>query len=138
MKKCLAYLCFVVLSSGIFGAASNAQAQAADTGPYYVKWTGTCFILQVYLTSTGVLYGKEIGCSEPHVAGGAYISGNRAGLGYTYLGSDRIYEIAMDGTIKIWLNNGTSLSLFNSGTWTLSSTPDPLLGAKTWLPSPND
>lgn len=135
MKKRIAYLCFVAFSAvgGFLGTANDAQA--ADSGPYYIRVTGYCDVYQVYLTPTSVVYGQEIGCGLLFKLGGSFIPGRSAALGYTYQGSDRIKEFALDGTHKIWINNGTSLTQLTSGTWTFGDAPDPLLGAKTWLPS---
>lgn len=137
MKK--SFLFFLL---AIFLILGNLTTAKADTGPYYIYWTGTCWIARVYLTPGGIVYGQEIGCGNNHRMGGAYIPGNRAGLGYEYEGDARIYEIITNGTINIWQNNGTSLTLFNSGSWQFGGAPASLsqdeLDAINALPSPNE
>ena len=137
MKKSLI---FIILAACLFlGSVTQAEAQ---TGPYYLYWSGTCWIARVYITPTGVVYGQEIGCGENHRMGGAYIAGTGGGMGYEFDGDPRIYEVLMNGTINIWQNAGTSLSLFNSGTWQLGGAPASLeqeqLDNITALPSPNE
>jgi hypothetical protein len=117
MKKWLIIMilgAFLVI--GCFGYAT------ADRGPFYVYWTGTCWVAELYLSDTGVLYGEEIGCPNPTVMGGMYAQGDAA-MGYDYIGSPRIYEIRKDGTIIIWLNQSTYLDWFNQGTWYLGGPP---------------
>ena len=137
MKKSL-----ILFLLAIFLILGNVPIAKADTGPYYLYWTDSCWIARLYLTPSGILYGEEIGCSGGHRMGGAYIWGDKGGLGYEYSGDSRIYEILTNGTINIWQNNGTSLTLFNSGTWQFGGAPASLsqdeLDAITALPSPNE
>lgn len=45
------------------GAIALSQSAWADTGPFFVSSTGYCNVKQVYLDSSGGVYGTEIGCS---------------------------------------------------------------------------
>ncbi len=120
MKKLFAVVLFV--GAMVIGSAGIAKA---DTGPYYLYWDGTCHIVKAYLTSDKILYGDEIGCqsSSTPLYGGGYTGPQRASFGYHYNGDPRIIAYDTDGTVSIYTNNGTSLSLFNSGTWSLGGAP---------------
>lgn len=97
----------------------------ADTGPYFLYSDGSCNCLEVYMTPGGTLYGEEIGCTYPYpdsmMAGGKTTKGGS--FGYSYSGSPRVKVYGMDGTWRIYINNGTSLSPFNNGTWHFGPAP---------------
>jgi hypothetical protein len=160
MKKQIAYLCSVVLFSvaGISETAKDAQAEEAVAGPYYVYFTGYCDVAKLYVTPRNILFGSNINCPAPsskYNYGGSFVPESVAGLGYSFSGADRIQELDLKrddmdegrsgrsggsgGTWITWINNGTSLTLFNSGTWVLGPAPDPVLGGNNAaLPSMND
>ena len=132
MKKFL--ICIILSALFVIGGLTSA---AADQGPFYVYWDGTCWVARVYASPDQMLYGQEIGCPVPHNMGGQIKFQDQAAMGYEYLDSPRIYKLYANGTIQIWLNNGTALSLFNSGTWSLGGPP--MEGDAVFdLPSPNE
>lgn len=75
LKKTVLGLC---LAGAMLGSAQ------ADTGPYYLAPQGFCNIYQVYLSTDGYIYGKEVGCSSS-------VGQTRAGF---YAGSGNKFTIA--------------------------------------------
>jgi hypothetical protein len=97
----------------------------ADTGPFFLYSDGSCNCKEIYMTSDGTLYGEEIGCPRTYpdnmMAGGKTTNGGS--FGYVYGGSPRVIVYNANGTWQIFSNNGTSLSLFNQGTWSFGPAP---------------
>lgn len=73
----------ILAAFGLLLSMSGA-VYAADSGPYYLSPSGFCNIYQVYLSSDGYIYGKEIGCSSS-------LGQTRAGF---YAGSGSKFTIA--------------------------------------------
>lgn len=48
----------------LLGAVSLSQSAWADTGPFYVSYTGYCNVEKVYLNAFTDVYGTEVGCTS--------------------------------------------------------------------------
>ncbi len=129
MKKILlSVACAAMLFVTIGSSATKAEA----SGPYFLRLDApyTGYYYKVYLEdATGVVYGREhYGTALNHKLGGAY-TGSVVGLGYTYgtaADKDRVMTFTLNaagtgGTWTIRINNATSLTPFNNGTWTLTT-----------------
>jgi len=138
IKKFLTILSFICFS------AISTTPQAGSSGPFYLYWQETCWVLEVYLTSDNAIYGEEIGCSaaDPdagHRAAG-YFDGDTAALGYEYKNDPRIYKFTMDGVMSIYQNTAnSSLIPLNGGSWYLGASPKTTRSSSiNTLPSPNE
>jgi hypothetical protein len=78
----------------------------ADMGPFFLYSDGSC---------------STYPYPDNMIAGGKTTTGGS--FGYLYSGSPRVKVYNANGTWQIFINNGTSLSLFNQGTWYFGPAP---------------
>lgn len=111
----------------------TALSAIADSGPYYLSSTGYCNIRKFYLTSTGVIYGKEVGCTSTqnwtftgYYGGGSTFSVTRmdpSNSSQSPSGSLNlmVYDLG-SYTMYSYASDGTSSSLANTVSYTFSMT----------------